>query len=254
MNFFYLSFIIFLCICPEVKTQDENKHDVQFTKNNFNSTSGIYLPWIKTCQSSLDQINTDILVKFNYNENIQDSNNIWQPIFQTCVEKNVFICRVTTSNGKKIIGKVYLYLFKLYIIYTSFYFIFKLNYSTKKCIISKKLFVESLIHELHHGGFFMEEHFECYELLTNPKMLNLKYLLYNKHQYWMFKRAVLVEKASSRTNYQTTYIGQLTFKGSCNAVFIKKTDNQDMISVYFGKNKLQQMNIHTVLFVLSIVN
>ena len=97
----------FLNVCF-LNAQDNSKSKIHYIENCKMPYKGFLLPWVKTCQTNLTQINKAILVNVQYerkiDENIINSNFLFgNPI---CDEQNMYICRVTVLNVIKILGKV----------------------------------------------------------------------------------------------------------------------------------------------------
>ncbi len=99
MLFLILIFIVLL----SVNSQDDNKFNIKFIEN-YNSTKGLFLPWLKVCSDNVDQINKSILVKQIYRNKYIDEN------FKKCIyvdtDTGNFLCRGELRNGIKILGTV----------------------------------------------------------------------------------------------------------------------------------------------------
>ncbi len=48
-------------ILLSVNGQDDNKFNIKYIEN-YNSTKGLFLPWLKVCSDNVNQIDTSILV------------------------------------------------------------------------------------------------------------------------------------------------------------------------------------------------
>ncbi len=93
-------FILILIVLLSVNGQDDSKFNVKHIEN-YSSTKGLFLPWLKVCTDNANQIDPSLLVQLLY----KTDEKIKNCRFMKEADR-YFLCRGEMSNGIKILGTV----------------------------------------------------------------------------------------------------------------------------------------------------